>query len=159
MTIIAAYFFPKTGIYYSCGTLRRESKSQINNLLLSLLVEFNWQWNTWISKWPPRSRVLHKKLFFQLLQKCPAFVWWNINIGLPDCICSHQIPCFINMYKFYNTTMIHYNNDPLLLLSVILLILIICNFSKHKNKTPWGRCRTTETCRSTYKIVLIHIVP
>jgi len=31
-------------------------------------------------------------------------------------------------------------------------MLMICNFSKHKVKTPWEWCRSTETCRSIYKI-------
>ena len=39
---------------------------------------------------------------------------------------------------------------------VILIILTVCNFSKHKVKSPRGWCRSTETCNSTYKILLIH---
>jgi len=45
----------------------------LNHRLVACSVEFNWQWNTWVSKWHPRSKVLHKKLFFKLLQKCPVF--------------------------------------------------------------------------------------
>jgi len=34
---------------------------------------------------------------------------------------------------------------------------MICNFSKHKVKTPCGWCTSTETCRSTYKNILIYM--
>jgi len=57
-----------------------------------------------------------------------------------------KLPCFINIYAFYHTS-IHCSYW-----SVTLILLIICNFSKHTVKGPWGRCRSTETCRSIYKI-------
>jgi fumarate reductase subunit D len=35
---------------------------------------------------------------------------------------------------------------------IILKMLVFCNFSKHKVKTPWGWYRSTETCSCAYKI-------